>query len=296
VLADDFRVVRTSRRPERAAQQLGGNDWIRFETAERPTVERALEGIDIVVYLVHGMAGGEDYDARERESAFILREAAERAGVSRIVYLGGVEPRGVPSKHLQSRLQTGRILREGAVPTWELRAGMIVGEGSESWQICRDLALRLPAMVLPRWVRYRSQPVAIDDVLVALRAAVVSSDSGHQLFDLPGPTTLRGDEILRIISGLRGMRPLTLPVPVLSPRLSSHWLRFVSGTDMSIARELVQGMTGDLISTQPSLFDHLGVTPTPFEAAAERALAEHSPSRRARIVEDMAARVALAAR
>lgn len=288
-----FRVVRASRDPRRAARRLGGDDWVAFDALDPVLSASAMEGIDVVVYLVHAMAAGADYGERERKASFLLRESAERCGVSRIVYLGGVEPRGAPSVHLSSRLQTGRLLREGVVPTWELRAGMIIGEGSESWRICRDLALRLPLMILPRWMRHKSQPVAIDDILIALRHAVDAPEPGHRLFDLPGGTTLRADDILRVISRLRGMRVPSVPVPVLSPRLSSHWLRLVSGVDMNIARELVQGLTGDLVSTQPSYFDHIGVEPASFEVAATRALGDYVPSWRARKLEALVTRVAL---
>ena len=136
------------------------------------TIGPALSGVEAAVYLIHGMQAGADYDVREAEAAKAFREAAAEAGLRRIVYLGGVAPEGVPSKHLWSRIRTGEILREGPVSAIELRAGMVIGHGSLSWQIVRDLAARLPVMILPRWLRSRSQPIAIDDVVFAIRTGL----------------------------------------------------------------------------------------------------------------------------
>ena len=213
-----FDVVRASRRPLKAAAREGG-EWVQFEAGDQRSVTAAMRGIDVVIYLVHGMSEGEGYEDREREAAFLLRAAAKEAGVKRLVYLGGFEPRKTPSRHLASRLETGRILREGAVPTWELRAGMIIGEGSQSWRICRDLAMRLPLMVLPKWMQSLSQPVSIDDATFAISRAVDFDLEGHRLFDLPGPQKLSASEILFAVARMRDIRPLVVPVPLLSPRL-----------------------------------------------------------------------------
>src|SRR5690606_4808554 len=147
-----------------------------------------------------------DYPEREARAAEAFARAAEWAGLSRMIYLGGMAPEGEPSRHLASRLRTGAVLRGSRVPTVELRASMIVGAGSASWRICRDLALRLPAMILPRWLASRTQPVAIADVVAALVAALELDVSHAADYDLPGPEILTIREVLERTARLAGMR------------------------------------------------------------------------------------------
>lgn len=260
---------------------------------DRPeTLAPALAGCDAAVYLVHRMADPGDLADAERRNARAFRDAAERAGLRRVVYLGGPTPAGVPSEHLASRIATGEILRGGSVSTIELRAGMIVGEGSESWTICRDLALRLPVMLLPSWLGTRSQPIGIDDVVGALADALDDPHAGSAWFDLPGPETLTARAILERIAAIRGMRPVMVPVPVLTPRLSSAWLKLVTRADYRVARKLVEGLAHDLVSEGPSWWTHVGRAPEPFDDAARKALlSEGTPDRGARW-ERLAARVA----
>ena len=249
-------------------------DWVHLDLDDRSTLGAALEGCGAALYLVHAMAGGEGYEEREQRSARAFAEEAAARGLERIVYLGGVAPQGTTSHHLQSRLKTGELLRAGSVPTFELRAAMIVGAGSISWKIVRDLAARLPAMILPRWLSSRSQPIAIDDVTFALVAALSLPLEHAGIHDLPGPETLSAKEVILRIARLRGTRPWTLNVPFLTPRLSSYWLKLVTGADYRVARELVDGLASDLLATQPELWrlvDHPRLT---FDEAARRALAD----------------------
>ena len=230
-------------------------EWVHLDLADCGSVERAMAGCRAAVYLVHAMGGGKGYEERERIQAQNFAVAASQ--LERIVYLGGVAPSGPSSAHLQSRITTGELLRQGTAPVFELRAGMIIGEGSISWQIVRDLAARLPAMILPRWLSSRSQPVAIADVVGALAAALTLPAAMAGVYDLPGPETLSAKEILVRIARLRGKRPIMLSVPILSPRLSSYWLKLVSGADYSVARELVLGLSSDSLATQPHFWTHL---------------------------------------
>ena len=164
-----WRVVCLTRDARRAACQWPARTWIEGDISRADDLQRALSGCQAAYYLVHSLAdNAAQLVQREGTLADTFATAAERAGVERIVYLGATAPQGPPSEHLRSRLEAGRVLRAGQVPVLELRAGMIVGYGSASWQIVRDLAARFPAMVLPRWLQTRSQPVAIDDVIVAL--------------------------------------------------------------------------------------------------------------------------------
>ena len=167
-----WRVRCISRDAARAQRRWPETTWQQADLRRLDDVTRALDGCRVAYYLVHGLAEqSSQLVERERAMAETFATAAESAGVERIVYLGAIAPQGPPSDHLRSRLEAGRVLRRGRVPTLELRAGMIVGYGSASWQIVRDLSARLPAMVLPRWLQSRSQPVAIDDVIVALATA-----------------------------------------------------------------------------------------------------------------------------
>ena len=239
------------------------------------SLARAIEGVDVAYYLVHSMGGGaSNFRELERRAATLFAAAAATAGVARIVYLGGPAPPGEPSEHLRSRLEVGEILRSGSVPTVELRASMVIGHGSASWQIVRDLAVRLPVMVLPRWLGSRSCPVSLPDVLHALIAAADLPLGSSDWFDIPGPEVMSGQQILERISELRGRRFLALKVPFLTPRLSALWLRLVTRTDFSLARELVVGLRDDLLPANRhywELIGHAGLLS--FDEAARRALA-----------------------
>jgi uncharacterized protein YbjT (DUF2867 family) len=191
--------------------------------------------------------GSADYPTLERRAAHAFVGAAASAGVERIIYLGGPAPPGLASEHLRSRLEVGEILRAGPVKTIELRASMVIGNGSASFQIVRDLATRLPVMVLPKWLSSRTRPVALADVVAALTAAAELPLERSEWFDIPGPDIVSGQEILERIAALRGRRFLALKVPFLTPQLSALWLKLVTRTDFSVARELVLGLREDLL-------------------------------------------------
>ncbi|MGV3722564.1 MAG: NAD-dependent epimerase, partial [Actinomycetota bacterium] len=171
------------------------------------------------------------------------------AGVQRLVYLGGIRPQGPLSEHLLSRLEVGEMLRSGSVSTVELRASMIIGHGSLSWLIVRDLAARLPFMILPSWLKSRTQPIAIVDVVRALLDALELRLEGSDHFDIPGPETLTARDIMFRIAKTMGLpQPVVVEVPVLTPWLSSHWVRFVTRAEWAVAREIVVGLTDDMLA------------------------------------------------
>ena len=264
-----------TRRPERAQQQWPDRTWVAGDVGDEGAMTRALEGCAAAYYLVHGMAEhAADFRKLECETAERFARAAHRAGVGRIVYLGGFEPQGQPTEHLKSRLEVGEILRAGVVPAVELRASMIIGHGSLSWLMVRDLAARLPMMVLPRWLKSRTQPVAVDDVVRALVAALTLDATGSDWFDLPGPDTMTGREVLeRTALAMGRPKPGMVQVPVLSPWLSSHWIRFVTRAEWSVAREIVIGMAHDFLARDDRFWQMAGIQPLPFDEAARRALA-----------------------
>jgi len=247
--AQGFRVRCLTRRADGARKRHPELDWVEGDVAEAASCAAALDGCRAALYLVHGIGEGADYHRREVTAAETFSRAAAAAGVERIVYLGGVAPSGAGSEHLRSRLEVGAALRAGPVSTVELRASMIVGHGSLSWLIVRDLAARLPFMVLPRWLESRTQPIAIDDVVTALVRALELPLRTSAWFDIPGPVALSGKQILEETARVMGLaHPRMLEVPFLSPRLSSHWVRFVTRADWTVAREVVVGLAEDLLA------------------------------------------------
>lgn len=249
LIAGGWKVRCLTRDLKRAQDELPGRDWVEGDLASQSAMERALKGCRAMFYLVHEMEGHSDFRRREQTDAETVARAAQAAGLWRIVYLGGVAPREHASEHLRSRIEVGERLRHGAVPTIELRASMIVGHGSMSWLIVRDLAARLPVMVLPRWLKSRTEPIAIDDAVAALVGALRVPTTASACFDIPGPQILTGQQILEQAAAALGrQKPKALAIPFLSPRLSSLWVRFVTRASWSVAREIVLGLTEDLLA------------------------------------------------
>ncbi len=274
---DGHRVLCGTRDPRRASAVRPGFTWTALDVDDEGTLDAAFVDADALVFLVHRLRDAGDLHAAEHAAAERVLAAAERAGLKRIVYLGGPSPSGSGSEHLRARLDTGDVLRSGTISTIELRAGMVIGAGSESWLIVRDLALRLPVMVLPKWLEHRSQPIWVGDVVAAVAHALVDERTDSVWFDLPGPEALSGREILTRIAARVGMRPLMLGVPVLTPSLSSHWIRLVSRADITVARRLVNGLSCDLVAPDDGYWaqmpEHVRV---PIDEAVDRALAAES--------------------
>lgn len=272
--ADGWHVRCMTRNAETARRLYPDVDWVQGDVSDPYSCARAVDGCEAALYLVHGIGEGGDYHAREVAAARVFSSAAGGAGVDRIVYLGGVAPSGRGSDHLRSRIDVGEALRSGPVTTVELRASMIVGHGSLSWLIVRDLTARLPIMVLPRWLKSRTEPVAIDDVVAALTGAIKLEVEFSTWFDIPGPDSLSGQEILEQTAQVMELRrPRMVSVPLLTPRLSSLWLRLMTRAEWSIAREVVVGLAEDLLATDARFWDLIGHSPRlTFEQAAQRAL------------------------
>lgn len=251
-----------------------GRHWFAGDVGDEAACARALDGCNAAFFLVHSIGEGRDFRRREVQAAAHFAQVAGRAGVRRLVYLGGVAPSGRCSEHLRSRLEVGEALRAGPVPTVELRASMIIGYGSLSWLIVRDLAARLPVMVLPRWLRSRTEPVAIDDVVAALVGALDVPLEASAWFDIPGPEVLSAERILVETAEAMGLRaPLRVSVPVLTPELSSHWIRFVTRARWSVAHEIVLGLESDLLSRDDRFWHRIGhERRLPFREAAGRAI------------------------
>ncbi len=243
--------VRAAARRIDALRARGWEDveCVRADALERASLADALDGIEVAYYLVHSMAAGKAFSELDRRAAAHFRDAAAAAGVKRIIYLGGLQPSNGASPHLASRLETGEVLRGGAVPVTELRAGIVVGPGSAAFEVIRDLVYHLPVMLAPRWVRSRSQPIALDDLMDYLVGLLALEDDGQSHgFDAVGPETLSYAELLQQFGAVVGRNVRIVPLPVLSPRLSSYWLDLVTAVPACIARPLIDGLKHDLVS------------------------------------------------
>ncbi|MGW4978541.1 SDR family oxidoreductase [Streptomyces mirabilis] len=230
----------------------GDAEVVRGDVTDAGSVAEALRGIDVAYYLVHALGTGHDFEETDRKAARIFGEQARAAGVSRIVYLGGLTPEGVPeerlSPHLRSRAEVGRILLESGVPTTVLRAAVIIGSGSASFEMLRYLTERLPVMVTPRWVRTRIQPIGVRDVLRTLVGSTRMPAGVNRAFDIGGPEVLTYLEMMQRYAAVAGLpRRLILPVPVLTPGLSSHWVGLVTPVPASIARPLTESLRHEVV-------------------------------------------------
>jgi len=236
----------------------------------------SLPAVDAAYYLVHSMEAGEDFEERDRRAARNFRDAVDAAGIERIVYLGGLgnEDQGL-SEHLQSRREVERLLGEGEADLTALRAAIVIGEGSASFQIIRQLAARLPVMVTPSWVRTECQPIYVDDVVTYLVGVLEEPETAGETYDIGGPDVLTYQEILTTTARiLVGRPPLIIPVPVLSPGLSARWLGLVTDVDVSVAVPLVDGLRNRVVVTDDSIDAFVQPDLIGFEESVRLALGE----------------------
>ncbi|MFI8189215.1 SDR family oxidoreductase [Streptomyces sp. NPDC085946] len=254
LLAAGHRVRCLARSPERLRDHpwAGEAEVVRGDVTDAPSVAAAMDGVDVAYYLVHALGTGRDFEETDRRAARIFARAAREAGVRRIVYLGGLTPAGVPerelSPHLRSRAEVGRILLDSGVPTTVLRAAIVIGSGSASFEMLRYLTERLPVMVTPSWVRTRIQPVAVRDVLRALVGSARMPDDVNRAFDIGGPDVLTYREMMAGYAAVAGLpRRFIVPVPVLTPGLSSHWVGLVTPVPASIARPLTESLRHEVV-------------------------------------------------
>lgn len=257
---------------------------------------RALAGVDVAYFLLHSMDGQGDYVARDRELAHDFASAAREAEVGRIVYLSGLHPENTPlSDHLGSRVEVGEILLASGVPTAVLQAGVVLGDGSASFDMLRHLAERLPAAFGPKWLRNRIQPIAVDDVVFYLVRAASLPSEVNRAFDLGMDEVLTYAEMMdryARVAGLGGRFVGT--VPVLTPGLASHWVGLVTPVSSGIARPLVGSLINDAVKHSDDAADVLGVPEggvTGFDEAVRRALADVDPLRWRRVTRRVAGAV-----
>ena len=278
LLREGYRVRCFVRDAERLRAQPWGDE---VEVAvgdalEAETVPPAMEGVDAVYYLIHSLGAGEDtFAERDRRAATNVRTAAEQAGVDRLVYLGGMRPKGErQSKHLRSRIETGDVLRDGSIPVTEFRAAQIVGSGSLSFELVRYLTERVPLMICPTWVHTPTQPIAIRNVLQYLMAALEQPDSAGEIIEIGGSDVLTYAEMFETYAAVRGLKRWVVNVPFLTPRLSSHWIGLVTPISNAIARPLIEGLDNEVVVDDPEKARRLfpDITPMAYEAAVRLAL------------------------
>ena len=269
VLAAEHDVVAASRSPH---PPQNGVTWVVADVTDASAVRQALEGADVVYYLVHSL-GSADFEERDVAGARTTAREAETAGVRQLVYLGGLgEADEDLSPHLRSRLETGRALASGAVPLTTLRAAVVVGKGSAAFETIVALVDRLPVMIAPRWVSTPTQPIALADAVRYLAAVAGREETIGETYDLGGPEVMTYREMIERVAGLRGKRRVIVEVPVLTPFLSSLWLHLVTPVGASVARPLVEGLRNPTVAEDTRIRELVPFPLTPFDEAARSAL------------------------
>ncbi|MFD7704755.1 SDR family oxidoreductase [Streptomyces caelestis] len=277
-----YRVRCLARSPDRLRDHpwAGRTEVVRGDVTDSASVAAALDGVDVAYYLVHALGTGRDFEETDRRAARVFGGRAREAGVRRIVYLGGLTPAGVPerelSPHLRSRAEVGRILLDSGVPTTVLRAAVVIGSGSASFEMLRHLTERLPVMVTPTWVHTRIQPVAVRDVLRALVGSAAMPEEVSRAFDIGGPDVLTyRDMMARYAAVARLPRRTIVPVPVLTPGLSSHWVGLVTPVPASVARPLTESLRHEVVCREHDIARYVPDPPghpLGFEEAVRLAL------------------------
>jgi uncharacterized protein YbjT (DUF2867 family) len=261
-------VMAGTRRPK---DYEGPGVAVAVDLLDAPTLAHALDGCDAAYYLVHSMETAGDFIEHDRAAAVALRDAAAERG-TRVVYLGGLGDIAVAatrSEHLRSRHEVGAILRDGA-DTVELRAAIVIGAGSVSFEILRQLVDRLPVMVCPRWVKSRCQPIGIDDVV---RYLVGALDIPAGSYEIGGADVLTYEQMMRRYAALTGRHRLIVKVPILSPGLSSHWIGFITDQPAAVARPLADGLSVEVVVHDQRIRKLVPFDPLGYDDAVLSALA-----------------------
>lgn len=263
-----------ARRPEALKSKVADSTEVVFGDVLQPeSMEAALSGISTAYYMVHSMGTGRDFESDDRRGARHFALAARKAGVKRIVYLGGLGDSDQKlSAHLRSRQEVGQVLAESGAQVIEFRASIVIGSGSLSFELIRALVQRLPFMICPKWVQTPAQPIAIEDVLAFLIAALDYSESGHHVFEIGGPQQVTYRELMREYARQRGLRRLMVSVPFLTPRLSSLWLGLVTPVYARVGRKLVDSLKNPTVVRDDSANQTFNIQPRDVKAAIERAL------------------------
>lgn len=257
------------------ARQWEDVDLVEADALVPATLEKALQNIDVAYYLVHSMAAGNNFGSIDIHAAENFARVAQQCGVKQIIYLGGIVPPDANSEHIISRKKTGDMLRNGGnVAVTEIRAGIIVGPGSAAFEVMRDLVFHLPLMITPKWVQSVSQPIALENLLYYLVNLAMNTAAFHKTYDAAGPESLSYQQMMNTLAAVAGRKkPIILPVPILSPGLSSYWLKFITSVPTNIARALVDGLKHDFYANNASLQQLIPQQLHTFRGSVERAFA-----------------------
>lgn len=268
------------RNPARAEDlRIAGCELVEGDVADATGLAGVGQDVEVAYYLIHAMAGGTGFQERERDGALNFAQMASREGIERIVYLGGLGDQSV-SKHLMSRHETALTLARHGPSLTYFRAAMVVGATSESYRTLRYLVERLPVMIAPAWLRTKTQPIGIDDVIEYLRRAPEVPESSGREIQIGGPEVLSYGDMLERMAFVMGRRPrLMVPVPLITPWLSSLWIGLVTPVDTNVARPLVEGLKTATVVTDPGAAAPFKITPTPFDETLRRAMADESAIR-----------------
>ncbi len=249
---------------------------VRGDVLDAASLAAAMAGVHTAYYLVHSMGAAADFAGLDREAARVFGAAARDAGVRRIVYLGGLgDGADDLSAHLRSRHETGDVLRESGVEVVEFRASIVIGSGSLSFEMVRALTERLPVMVCPRWVAIQAQPIAVEDVLAYLVAALDLPAGPSRIFEIGGPDVVSYGDIMREYARQRGLRRLMIPVPFLTPHLSSLWLALVTPLYARVGRKLIRSIRNATVVRDPQALQAFSVRPRGLRDAIARAIDAH---------------------
>ena len=249
-------------------------ECIKLDLLDAATLEIIPKDIDGAYYLVHSMSASSDYNDLEHQSAANFRNALAKTRVQHVIYLGGIVNESNLSKHLASRKNVEDELKKGPYNFTALRAGIIIGSGSASFEIIRDLVEKLPVMITPKWLNTKCQPIGISDVISLLSKSLFNPKTYNQNFDIGGPDVLSYKEMLLTFARVRNLKRTILTVPVMTPRLSSYWLYFVTSTSYKLATSLVNSMKVEVICRNNALALILGVTPLSYQASLQRAFSK----------------------
>lgn len=263
-----------ARSPESLAARLrDGVELVQGDAVTGEGLAAALHGVETAYYLIHSMGVRHSFAARDRDAARNFGAAAREAGVRRIIYLGGLADESQAlSSHLQSRIEVGRLLRASGVPVIELRASIVIGSGSLSFEMVRALVEHLPVLVTPRWVSLPAQPIGIDDLLAYLVEALELDPSGNPIFEIGGADRVSYADLMREYARQRGLRRIMLPVPVLTPRLSSLWLGLVTPLYARVGRKLIDSIRHSSVVRSDAALRAFSVVPQDVRSAIARAL------------------------
>ncbi|HSL08102.1 MAG TPA: NAD(P)H-binding protein [Pseudonocardiaceae bacterium] len=259
----------------------GAGEAVHGDVHDAESLRAALAGCDAAYYLVHSLDNA-DFEQRDATAARTFAHAAAEAGLRRIVYLGGLgDDADDLSAHLRSRREVEKLLGSGGVPVTTLRAGIIVGHGGISWEMTRQLVEHLPIMITPRWVQTRTQPIAVADVVRYLVGVLEIPEAAARAFDIGGPDVLAYGDMMRRVADIEGRPMLVVPVPLLSPQLSSLWLSLVTDVDVQTGRSLIDSMTNEVVVREDSIRRLVPFEPMDYDSAVLQALGERAKARRA---------------